>query len=103
MATINQQSIREETARIKAEFDQRSADNKINKESSMLFSAMLMLINLLIAIFLEKTTKKTDKNSSKPSSQTDKDESSTTTNKGSNSKGKENLISLPIIQELLNM
>jgi transposase len=52
----------------------------------MLFQSMLMLINLLIAIFLERTTKKNNKNSSKPSSQTEKDDSST--NKGANSKGK---------------
>ncbi len=48
---------------------------------------MLMLINLLIAIFLEKTTQKNNKNSSKPSSQTDKDESSHT-NEGTHGKGK---------------
>ena len=48
---------------------------------------MLMLINLLIAIFLEKSTKKNNKNSSKPSSQTEKDESSVS-NAGINGKGK---------------
>ena len=87
MATINQQSVREEAERIKAEFDNLVADKKINSECSALFNGMLMLINLLIAIFLEKTTKKNSKNSSKPPSQTEKDESSTTQN-GSNGKGK---------------
>src|SRR5262249_52521931 len=43
--------------------------------------------NLLIAIFMEKTTKKNNRNSSKPSSQTEKDESSLTKN-GTNGKGK---------------
>jgi transposase len=47
-----------------------------------------MLINLLIAIFLEKTTKKNSKNSSKPSSQTEKDESAIAST-GTNSKGKQ--------------
>jgi transposase len=87
MATINHQSVREEAERIKAEFDNLVTDKKINSESKMLFKSMLMLINLLIAIFLEKTTKKNNKNSSKPSSHTEKDESSTT-DKGSKGKGK---------------
>lgn len=87
MATINQQSVREEAERIKSEFDNLVADKKINSECCALFSGMLMLINLLIAIFLEKTTKKNSKNSSKPPSQTEKDESSTIQN-GTNGKGK---------------
>lgn len=87
MGTVNRQSVREEVERINSEFDQLVANKKINKESKMLFQSMLMLINLLIAIFLEKTTKKNNKNSSKPPSQTEKDESSVT-NEGANSKGK---------------
>jgi transposase len=88
MSTINKQSLREEAERIKSEFDRLALDKKINSESKMLFQSMLMLINLLIVIFLEKTTKKDNKNSSKPSSQTEKDESSLT-NKGSKGKGKQ--------------
>jgi transposase len=87
MGTINQQSVREEAERIKTEFDRLSTDKKINSETKMLIQSMFMLINLLIAIFLEKTTKKNNKNSSKPSSKTEKDESSIT-NHGTNSKGK---------------
>ena len=90
MATINRQSLRQEAERIKTGFQRLSADKKINPESTMLFESMLMLINLLIAIFLEKTTKKNNKNSSKPSSQTEKDESSST-KPGTNSKGKSEL------------
>lgn len=78
MATIHQQSVREEAERIKAEFDRLTVNKKINTETKMLFQSMLMLIHLLIAIFLEKTTQKHTKNSSKPPSQTGKDESSTT-------------------------
>ena len=59
----------------------------MDTETKILFQSMLMLINLLIAIFLEKTTKKTSKNSSKPPSQTEKDESSLSHN-GTNGKGK---------------
>jgi len=87
MSTINQQSVREEAYRIKAEFNRLSTDKKINSETKMLIQSMFILINLLIAIFLEKTTKKNNKNSSKPSSKTEKDESSIT-NHGTNSKGK---------------
>jgi len=85
MATINQQSLREEAERIRTEFDKLAANKKINSESKILFQSMLMLLNLLVAIFLERTTKKNNKNSSKPSSQTTKDESFT---KGSKGKGK---------------
>jgi hypothetical protein len=88
MSSINGQSVREEAERIKAEFDRIAANKKIDNESKILFQSMLMLINLLIAIFLEKTTKKNNKNSSKPSSQTEKDESSLA-NPGTNGKGKQ--------------
>jgi len=87
MATINQESVREEAERIKTEFERLATDKKINNETKMLFQSMFMLINLLIAIFLEKTTKKNNKNSSKPSSQTEQDESSLI-NHGTNGKGK---------------
>lgn len=84
---MNRQSVREEADRIKSEFDRLAASKKINKETMMLVQSMLMLINLFVAIFLEKTTAKNSKNSSKPSSQTEKDESSLT-EKGSKGKGK---------------
>ncbi len=83
MSTINQQSVRDEVDRIKNDFERLTATNKINNESKMLIQSMLLLINIFVAIFLEKTTKKNNKNSSKPSSQTDKDESSTL-NQGTN-------------------
>ena len=73
--------------RIQDEFDKLTAENKINSESTILFKSMLMLIHLLAAIFLEKLTKKNNKNSSKPSSQTEKDDSSTL-KAGSKGKGK---------------
>jgi transposase len=87
MGTINKQSVREEAERIKAEFNRLSADNKISSECNMLLQSMLMLINLLMAIFLERATPKNNKNSSKPSSQTEKDESALT-QPGTNGKGK---------------
>lgn len=88
MSTVNGQSVREEAERIKAEFGRLAASKNIDTELNMLIQSMLMLINLLIAIFLEKTTKKNNKNSSKPSSQTEKDESALT-NTGTNGKGRQ--------------
>lgn len=88
MGAINKTSLREEAARIQTVFKELSADKKINSECKILIQSMIMLINLLISIFLEKKTIKTSKNSSKPPSQTGKDESGLT-NKGTNGKGKD--------------
>jgi transposase len=88
MTTINKQSLRNELDRIKSEFKQMSAENKISPEVSTLINGLMVLLNLLCAIFLEKTTKKNYRNSSIPSSQTKKDETSTSKSK-TNSKGKD--------------
>ena len=86
MAFINNKSIREEFGLLKLEFVKLSSEKKITKESRVLFQAMFMLFDVVLAVFMEKTTAKNNKNSSKSSSQTQKDETSTT-NKGSKSKG----------------
>jgi len=86
MAKVNSTSLRDEFGHIKKEFEKLSAQNKVSAESMALFRAMFVLFELVLAIFLEKTTKKDSKNSSKPSSQTDKDE--TAVAMGSNGKGK---------------
>lgn len=87
MGSLNRESVRDEAERIKLEFNRISSSKKMDTETKILFQSMLMLVNLLIAIFLEKTTKKNSKNSSKPPSQTEKDESSLSHN-GTNGKGK---------------
>ena len=57
-------------------------------ESRALVEALLMLLGLLVAVFLEKHTPKTSANSSKPSSQTPKDETAlATTRAGAHGKG----------------
>jgi len=86
MAFINKKSIREEFDLLKLEFEKLLSEEKISKESRVLFQSMFMLFEVVLAVFMEKTTTKNNKNSSKPSSQTQKDETSTT-NKGSKSKG----------------
>lgn len=87
MATINKASVRDEVERLNKDFEQLSSEGKIPSECILLFKSMFMLINLILAIFLEKTTKKDSKNSSLPPSQTDPDDSAL--NKGkTNGKGK---------------
>ena len=44
-------------------------------ESRVLFQALLMLLEVVLAVFMEKITNKDTTNSSKPSSQTEKDDS----------------------------
>jgi hypothetical protein len=45
MATINQQSVREEAERIKADFERLATTKKLDSEIAVLFQSMLMLIN----------------------------------------------------------
>ncbi|WP_444931578.1 hypothetical protein ACJJIF_07345 [Microbulbifer sp. SSSA002] len=75
MANINKTSVREEMDRLKAEFQRQCAEKLLSQESRLLLQSVFTLLELILAIFLEKKTAKTNKNSSKPSSQTDKDES----------------------------
>jgi len=74
VASVNKQSLREEFAALKGRFDQLVADGKMAAESRELFQALLMLLELLMAVFLEKQTPKTSTNSGRPSSQMPKDE-----------------------------
>ncbi len=84
MPSINKQSLREEFDQLKVKFENLSNEGKVNPETTALFRAMIMLFELLIAVFMEKKTRKNNRNSSIPSSQTGKDRTST----GANGKGK---------------
>lgn len=86
MSVMDKQSVRKEFDRIKSEFAHISKKQKITPEIKSLFTAMILLMEVVLAIFLEKKTKKTKANSSKPPSQTQKDETSLGT-KVSNGKG----------------
>jgi transposase len=77
MATVNKTSLREEFDTLKAQFKRLSATGKMTAESRALFQAMLMLLELVMAVFLERRTGKDSRNSSKPSSQTALDDSAT--------------------------
>ena len=75
MPSVNKQSLREEFTALRERFGQLSTDGKVGAESRALIEALLMLMQVLMAVFMEKNTRKTSANSSKPSSQTRKDES----------------------------
>ena len=85
--SINKTSVRHEISRLKADFDLLCSEGKVADETKVIMNSMLMIIELMLSIFLEKTTKKDSKNSSKPSSQTGKDETALS-QQGSNGKGK---------------
>ena len=86
MASLDKTSVREEVGRLKADFDRLSAEGKISAEIRALMNSLFMIIELILAVFLERSTKKDSQNSSKPSSQTKKDESALS-HPGSNDKG----------------
>ena len=86
MPSVNKQSLREEFDQLKVRFEDLSNQGKITPESSSLFQAMIMLFELLIAVFMEKKTRKNNRNSSIPSSQTGEDK--TAARSGTNGKGK---------------
>ncbi len=87
MPSVNQQSLREEFETLKGRFAQLRTEGKVTPESGALFEALLMLLQILMAIFMEKNTPKNSANSSKPSSQTPKDETAIT-RAGTHTQGK---------------
>lgn len=88
MAQIDKTSIRNEVSKIKSDFELLCSKGKITSELKFLMNSMFMIMELMLSIFLEKQTRKNNKNSSIPSSQTDKDESSLKPKTESNGKGK---------------
>jgi len=88
MATIDKQSVRDEFDKIKVSFDEQVKAGKVSSEIATLVSTLIMLFNIVLSIFLEKSTKKTSANSSIPPSQTGKDET-TPPNTKTNGKGHE--------------
>ena len=74
MATVNKHSLRAEFDALKARFESLCAGGKMSAESRALFDALLMLFELLMAVFMEKHTPKSSINSSLPASQSPNDE-----------------------------
>jgi transposase len=75
MTSLNKTSLREEFDSLKGQFEQLCAEGKVAAEIHTLFQTLLMLFELLMAVFMEKRTAKNSRNSSLPSAQTDKDDS----------------------------
>lgn len=78
MASLDKISVRGQVEKVKNDFELLRRDGKVTPEVQAIMSSMLMIIELILAIFLERTTKKNSTNSSIPPSQTDKDNSSLT-------------------------
>jgi transposase len=90
LGTVNKVSLREELDSLKEDFKQHKSNRKISPEAQALIEAILMLLEVVMAVFMEKVTKKNGKNSSIPSSQIGKDESSEDETGKTNKKRKEN-------------
>lgn len=62
MATMDISSVREDVNNLKAQFEQLSAEGKMSRETKMLFSSLLLLVDLILSVFLERQTRKTASN-----------------------------------------
>lgn len=65
MASVNKQSLREEFDALKTEFEHLTVAGKMATESRALFQAMLILFEVLMAVFMEKRTPKKTKDQGK--------------------------------------
>ena len=68
MASVNSASLRDEFEAYKADIASLRKKSKITKEVDVVVTGLCVLVGILIAVFLEKNTKKTSKNSSIPPS-----------------------------------
>ena len=82
MGEINKTSVREEVERLKQEFKQLCSAGKVAPEVRLVMDSLLVVVELILSIFLEKKTRKNSKNSSLPPSQTEEDKTSTTNSSG---------------------
>ncbi len=84
---MDKESVREKFDELKSSYHDLSKSGKVSPELRVIIDGLILLMDIVISIFMEKQTKKNDKNSSIPPSQTPKDNTSLS-NKGANSKGK---------------
>ena len=76
MASIDKASVRQQFDELKQNFKDLSDAGKVSSESAILIKSLFTLFEIILAIFMEKKTKKTPNNSGIPSSQTEPDETS---------------------------
>ena len=74
--SIDKTSIRKQLDDLKASFEQQVQSNTVAKDTVFLFNSLFALIDIILAVFMERQTKKNSRNSSIPPSQTEPDESS---------------------------
>lgn len=87
MPSIHTESVRAQLDSVKKTFSSLLSEKKVSPQIESLFKMMLMLFELVLSIFMEKTTKKNSKNSGIPSSQTEKDDTAVRST-GAHKKGK---------------
>lgn len=87
MASLDKTSIRKEIDRLKVDFEQLRADGKVTAESLVVMNSLFLIVELILSIFLERTTRKNSRNASIPPSQTAKDDT-TINGQGRHGKGK---------------
>ena len=75
MPTIDKSSVREQIDDFKKQFEDLRKQGNVSQEICIVFKGLFMVIEVILAVFMEKQTKKTSKNSGKPPSQTEKDNS----------------------------
>jgi transposase len=88
MGTVNKQSLREEYDKLKPQLDRLLASDQMPSKDQALIRSLLMLFELLVAVFMEKHTEKNSRNSSLPSSQSPRQDTSSAPLDGK-TKGKE--------------
>ena len=74
MASVNRESLRRSFDEQKRTFERLKRDGAMTPESIALIDALMTLLELPIAVFMEKTTTKTGRNSGLPSSRAPQDE-----------------------------
>ena len=58
MASLDKSSVRNEVSHLKADFEQLCAEGKIPSKSKVLMNSMFMIVELILSIFLERSTQK---------------------------------------------
>ena len=86
MPTVNGVSLRAQMDDYRTQFDAIKRKGEACAEALALIKALFLLLDILVAVFLEKTTPKTSRNSGLPPSQTDKDETARRTGKDDSGK-----------------
>lgn len=60
MASVDKISVRNEVGRLKTDFEQICSEGKVSIEIKIIMHNMFMIIELMLSIFLERSTRKGD-------------------------------------------